>query len=189
MQMLPSSDSFNPLVRLVLDKYSKQPIPLVRTEVSDVVLSAELIATGAAVLFPEARNAIGALSGLMLLLGDWERSHTLSQEDPTSEGSYWHAIAHRIEPDSSNAAYWFKRVGKHPVFPNLYAEADTLLAGNRCGFSLKKEWNPLLFLDWCDSARSRPNSENERLTVALQQIEWNLLFHWCALKSTGARSI
>ena len=35
----------------------------------------------------------------MLLLGDWERSHELSQDNPSREGSYWHAIAHRIEPD------------------------------------------------------------------------------------------
>src|SRR3954451_5018344 len=78
----------------------------------------------AATLFPGARDANAALSGLLLLLGGWEQSHEISQDNPSPEGSYWHAIAHRIEPDSSNAGYWFRRVGVHPVFANLHGEAE-----------------------------------------------------------------
>ena len=62
-------------------------------------------------------------SGLLLLWDFLDESHAISQ---TMEGKgtprtadYWHAIMHRREPDPDNAAYWFRRVGKHPAFQSL----------------------------------------------------------------------
>lgn len=60
-----------------------------------------------------------AISGLWLLAGDWDRSHSISQNDSSPEGSFWHGIMHRSEGDYSNAKYWFRRVGKHGVFDEL----------------------------------------------------------------------
>ena len=139
MYMMPPPESLHPLVLRALEKCSQRPIPLVRTRTVESELSTELANTGAPILFPHTRNATSAMSGLMLAVGDWERSHAFSQEDSSLEGSYWHAIAHRIEPDSSSAAYWFRRVGSIPIFPDLYAEAGTTLAGNRCGFNFSKK--------------------------------------------------
>src|SRR5262245_27937857 len=54
-------------------------------------------------------------AGLWLAFGFLDESHTISQDLHTAEGSYWHALMHRREPDAGNAMYWFRRVGHHPV--------------------------------------------------------------------------
>lgn len=62
------------------------------------------------------------VSGLWLLAGELDLSHSLSQSDDSVEGSFWHGIMHRREGDFSNAKYWFRRVGEHPVFARLAQE-------------------------------------------------------------------
>ena len=59
-----------------------------------------------------------ARAGLYLLPGFWDDAHEIAQSIETVDGSYWHAIVHRQEPDPDNAAYWFQRVGQHPIFPS-----------------------------------------------------------------------
>src|SRR5262245_29639467 len=65
-------------------------------------------------------------AGLWLLHDFLDESHRISQELDTVEGSYWHAILHRREPDAANAAYWFRRVGQHPIFEALAKDAQAL---------------------------------------------------------------
>jgi hypothetical protein len=117
----------------------------------------------------------------LLLAGCWEESHELSQDIPSREGSYWHGIAHRIEPDSSNAGYWFRRVGEHPIFPELHRRASGILERRGAPWALKAAWDSFLFIEWCDQARQAPGTENERIALEIQREEWELLFEWCAL--------
>jgi len=168
-------------IAALLDK----SIPLTRTTFTRDAEARTIEDEGADALFPGARDGQAALSGLMLLLGEWERSHELSQDNPSREGSYWHAIAHRIEPDSSNAGYWFRKVGVHPIFAELEEQARAILAvNNPSGWRLKPAWDPLAFIAWCDEVRSRHTSgEAERVAVAIQRAEWLLLFKWCALNA------
>lgn len=58
-------------------------------------------------------------AGLWLLVDDLERSHAISQGIDTPTGSYWHAIMHRREGDFSNAKYWLRQAGSHPVWESL----------------------------------------------------------------------
>ncbi len=44
--------------------------------------------------------------------GNWERAHTLAQEQHDSAGSWVHAYLHRKEGDIGNAGYWYRRAGK-----------------------------------------------------------------------------
>ena len=55
------------------------------------------------------------LSALWLRNDFLDESHQISQSIETATGSYWHGIMHRREPDFSNAKYWFRRVGSHPI--------------------------------------------------------------------------
>jgi len=50
----------------------------------------------------------------------FDESHEIVQNVHSHEGSFWHAILHRQEPDSGNAAYWFRRVGAHKIFRDLF---------------------------------------------------------------------
>lgn len=175
---------YNARIRALLEK----SIPLTRAAFTRNAEARTIEDEGADALFPGARDAQAAMSGLMLLLGDWERSHELSQDNPSREGSYWHAIAHRIEPDSSNAGYWFRRVGVHPIFAELQERASAVLAvNNPSGWHLKPAWDPLAFIAWCDEARAqrhgKAGEEAESAAAAIQQAECRLLFEWCALHS------
>jgi hypothetical protein len=132
-------------------------------------------------LFPMARDAVASHAGLLLLLRCWDESHHISQNLSSVEGSYWHALAHRIEPDLGNANYWFRKVGRHPVFEPLHAFARTILEEDPVpGWTLKETWDPALFGSWCEDARTAQRSHKERTAIRIQQEEWNLLFFWCA---------
>src|SRR5437588_4341020 len=67
-------------------------------------------------------------AGMWLLFDFLDESHAISQELHTPEGSYWHGLLHRREPDFSNSAYWFRRVGAHSIYEPLRVEAARLAA-------------------------------------------------------------
>lgn len=133
----------------------------------------------AATLFPGAAHAQAAVAGLLLRLGYWDRSHQVSQDIGSPEGSYWHAMVHRIEPDPANAGYWFGQVGRHPIFPDLLTRAAAVLADHRPShWRLKRDWDPFLFTEWCGEAAGQ-GGELEAVAVRIQMAEWELLFDWC----------
>jgi len=158
-------------------------LPLIAAEIQPEALPGDLLASPAEKLFPDARDAKAALAGHLLLLGHWDLSHRISQDVESREGSYWHGIAHRIEPDSANAGYWFRRVGEHPIFRVLYKDAETLLASTKTGWRLKNSWDPYLFIKWCDEARSLPGSEKYLVACQIQRLVCEHLFSWCAVKT------
>jgi hypothetical protein len=160
-----------------------QNLPLSASECVPKELPAGLLSTPAEQLFPHGRDAKAALAGLLLLYGHWDLSHQVSQDVDSREGSYWHAIAHRIEPDSWNSGYWFRRVGEHPIFSQLRADTEAMLTGSKTGWRMKKAWDPALFNTWCDEARGFPGSEKHRLACQIQRQESDLLFSWCAVKT------
>jgi len=163
--------ALNESVSALLRDYS---IPLTRAEFRGSTEWRALEKKGIDNLFPGARDAQAAWSGLLLLLGEWERSHEISQDNSSPEGSYWHAIVHRQEPDAWNSGYWFDRVGKHPIYPALCAEALTL------GVDFGTVWDPKAFIEYCERARTRHGSDEKRKALEVQCAEWQLLFDWCA---------
>jgi hypothetical protein len=110
------------------------------------------------------------LAGLWLYCGRFEESHGISQELNTAEGSYWHAILHRQEPDDWNSGYWFRRVGRHPIFGELAARAKD--AGYGGG-----EWDAEGFIRYCAAARKEGGQKAE-LARRVQHIEFGLLMAW-----------
>ena len=172
-------DAVRDPVRGMLQKYSAHVLPLTRTGECSSDDAAGILGLSPTTLFPGARAAKGAVSGLLLLAGCWNESHEVSQDIASPEGSYWHAIAHRIEPDSSNAAYWFRRVGEHPIFAGLHRRASDILERG-APWALKQAWDPFLFIEWCGEARRTPGSDKEHAALTIQRAEWELLFEWCA---------
>jgi hypothetical protein len=77
-------------------------------------------------LFPGSREPDSMLAGLLLYLNCWDDAHNIAQDIPTADGSYWHAIVHRMEPDAANSGYWFRRVGRHAIFPDLQTRAQAI---------------------------------------------------------------
>lgn len=129
-------------------------------------------------------------SGLWLLYDFLDESHTISQDVPTIDGSYWHGIMHRREPDYGNAKYWFRRVPRHPVYAVLAAEARELAAGRKLDapaqfLASNTDWDPDNMIDLCE-AIARGRSQCRELAEEVAMAEWRLLFQHCYAGAIGA---
>jgi hypothetical protein len=176
-------NDYGPEVRaiLALDGDGWRLMPLAEGACSSSEAAAKLGSVRPRDLFARARAPEAALSGLWLYFSCLEQSHSLSQQIETPEGSFWHGVMHRQEPDPGNAAYWFRRTGTHPVFEPLRGEAGRILEGfPEVDFRLGVAWDPFAFIDFCERARRRPGSAEEEAAKLIQRAEWQLLFDYCA---------
>ena len=138
-----------------------------------------------AAMFPSVPHPLrlALAAGLLQVHDFWEASHDAAQQaDDRGErgtSAYWHGIAHRREPDAGNAAYWFRRVGRHPVFVPLVEAAKPLfeaegLASMAAKLIPKDAWNPSAMTELCTTAK--PGTPQERLARRIQRLEmWLLL--------------
>src|ERR1039458_6695276 len=145
---------------LALDGDGERLMPLAMERCSSEAARERLRTASAARLFAGARAP--------------EVAQDVAQAIATAEGSYWHAIVHRQEPDAGNAAYWFRQVGAHPIFPALARAAGQ-----------EGRWDPFAFIEMCEQARRQPGSELEARARAIQRVEWQLLFDYCARPAVG----
>jgi hypothetical protein len=169
---------------LALDGSGQRLMPLAHGRCSLEEARRRLGRVSANALFPNAPAPEAALSGLWLYFSCLEESHSLSQKIQTPDGSFWHGIMHRQEPDASNSGYWFRRVGNHPVFGRLLEEARLIAqAISEAGVSFGPTWDPFAFIELCEQARRERGSPRERLALEVQRAEWQLLFDHCARSS------
>lgn len=147
-------------------------------------LAVALSEDGVGQLFPAASrpDRLALLAGLLQVHDFWSASHEAAQEaDDLGErrfSAYWHGVAHRREPDPGNASYWFRRVGKHPLFPTLADAARTELENHgdeRWTARLigSGAWDPFALIDLCSGAR--PGTRERTLARRLQRLEMKLL--------------
>jgi hypothetical protein len=137
-------------------------------------LSIELLFAGQ--LVRDAEMAKCCVAGLWLHHDFLDESHTISQEISTVEGSYWHGIMHRREPDADNAKYWFRRVGAHPVIEKLPEMTRPLDYEYR---------SPFDFIDFCERVRGSGSMEKKTAEI-VQFLEWMLLFEHCWNSALGS---
>ncbi|MGO4882406.1 MAG: hypothetical protein ACLP59_16480 [Bryobacteraceae bacterium] len=157
---------------LALDGNGERLMPLAMERCSSEAARERLNAASARQLFPAARAPEAALAGLYVYFSGFDEAHGIAQDIATPEGSYWHAIVHRQEPDAGNAAYWFRQVGTHPIFAALARAAGQADA-----------WDPFAFIEVCEQARLNGDSNAETRAREIQRIEWQLLFDYCARRT------
>lgn len=133
-------------------------------------------------------GARACLAGIWLRYDFLEESHAISQDVETPTGSYWHGIMHRREPDYGNAKYWFRRVGKHPVFARLWPAAHAQAAatpGPEAQELLQwGGWNPYRFVDLCQRA-ANDTGPFQLMCRWIAVHEWELLFDHSYREATG----
>lgn len=153
--------------------------PLVQSRPRRPGLERALDDAAMSTLFPRAGkpNRLGLAAGLLQIHDFWEASHDAAQQaDDLGERSvsaYWHGIAHRREPDPGNAAYWFRRVGKHAVFGPLTEAVRPVIADSSFSGRLTPggHWDPFAFIDLCGSAKQ----DDAMLAREIQRLEMLLL--------------
>jgi hypothetical protein len=144
--------------------------------------------------------ALAFKAGLHLWNDSLDKSHTLSQHIENDTGSYWHGIMHRMEPDYSNAKYWFRQVGAHPAFAALQARAsqylhnEARLAAVDSGeigsllnnMSQQSVWDPYMFIDAIQMQESGTYPEDTRnLLENIQRLEIAVLLQYSYKQSCG----
>jgi len=127
-------------------------------------------------------------AGLWLIHNFLDESHEISQDLKNSTGSFWHGIMHRREGDFSNAKYWFRSTGAHPVLEELGGDVAEIVGDIPQDRSSLVDENgsldPFLFIDWCNDA-ARGESSHEAALRKLTRREWERLFDWCYRQAVG----
>ncbi|MGH9592634.1 MAG: hypothetical protein ACRD5L_06045 [Bryobacteraceae bacterium] len=134
-----------------------------------------------AVLFPGRERPEAPMTGLWLYFSCFNEAHELADRCLTPEGELWHAILHRQEPDSGNAAYWFRRAGCHPMFADLARESAKVTHRFPEAEFRVSDWDPFAFITFCERARQQPGSAQEQAAREIQRAEWQILFDYSAM--------
>ncbi len=167
--------------RMPLTAGSPQPMPLTTLTVEKA--------------FAHHKGAINApygnacLAAAYLFIDHWDTAHRIAQDLPTREGSYWHAIIHRREPDYWNSKYWFRRVGEHPVYPLLVQKIQSLPLNAELEKIIQQitqdnRWDPFAFVDACEHA---PQKGEQAVSACemIQDLEFKVLFQYCYERAIG----
>lgn len=138
-------------------------------------------------------DATALKAGLFCVHDYLDESHNYSQSVQNQglhqAGDYWHHIMHRREPDYSNAKYWSRVVGYHPIHdllpelvrplfdlyenPTVATWKDRLLQSNR--------WSLNTFVDCCEECESTQNPVLNELACRIQWVEMQLLLQKTSL--------
>ncbi len=153
------------------------PLPAI----DDSVSSDEQIAAARSLIKPWRGSQVE--SALWLVVGELDRSHSVSQNDSSAEGSFWHGIMHRREGDYSNAKYWFNRAGEIDaisLMTDSMALEIELIDDSRDG----KRFSPTKFVDEVKAEASRisTNAIGDQTEAKLKKISFYELisvFDWC----------
>jgi hypothetical protein len=120
------------------------------------------------------------MAGLWLYFNCFEEAHQLADSCDTGDGHLWHAILHRQEGDFGNAAYWFRKAGKHPIYSDLGQAASAITHRIPTAEFRTGRWDAFAFLAFCERALTQPQTEQELAAREIQRAEWQLLFDHCA---------
>jgi hypothetical protein len=142
-------------------------------------------------------DGVALKAGLLQIHNFLETSHQQSQsiegEGKHRSGDYWHAIMHRREPDYGNSKYWFRRVGRHPVFEPLARGATPFLkksqwagaAGWLSKLVTPRGWVPAAFVDMCQAAASSDDAGFVAAAGQIQRAEMLLLLEQTYADAAG----
>lgn len=147
------------------------PEPSSRKKLEELTIAAAF--AGKSLVNHDLANA--CLAGIWLYFDFLDQSHEISQAIASAEGSFWHAIMHRREPDAGNSKYWWRRVGDHSVLDQLRRLAPAV------GYAYS---TPFAFVDFVERARGKGN-DDERIARQIQLLEWRLLFNHCYRGAVG----
>ena len=142
----------------------------------EIASLANQVRTASHALKLDSRQEQLVLAAILLWHDHFGAAHEIAQEIEDADGSLLHGIAHRREPDYSNAKYWFRRAGRHACYAGLATAVAASAAANDVTLAAKllpgESWDPFAFVDACaNAARRPPDDEHKRLLQEIQRLE------------------
>ena len=134
------------------------------------------------------------LSGIWLFNNYLDESHSISQDNKSPTGSYWHGIMHRREGDFPNAKYWFRQVGEHPVFEIIDEQMganEKMYQSPQLADLASSGYDPFELVDHCRTVlrseteskspggEEEPNDDLRQFCEMVSNLEWWALFDYC----------
>ncbi len=115
-------------------------------------------------------------AGLLQCVDHWDASHEAAQEIETGPAAklsaWWHAIAHRREPDAFNANYWVRKAGPWPESANAalldLLKFEPIESSSR--FLKATRWQPDLYFQAV--AHTKRDSDDALPLRQLQRLEF-----------------
>ena len=150
------------------------PSPRIGVQAETVLRQALVSALRQLALSEEASDLVTAL--VLLWHDHLDAAHRIAQAIETPDGSLVHAIMHRREPDYWNSKYWWRRVGKHPCFPELAKRVRSFLEAKEEKTMLARllpsgAWDAFAFVDACEEAAGSAAEGRRELMREVQRIE------------------
>lgn len=141
-------------------------------------------------------DATAVKAGLLCIRDYLDESHQFSQsvqhEGRHRAGDYWHHIMHRREPDYSNAKYWSRAVGSHPLQDDLPAAVQSVfdqfqsspVENWKARLVSGGQWSLNAFVDCCAECATSGDQELNKFAKQIQWIEMQLLLQRTSLDAT-----
>ena len=60
--------------------------------------------------------------------GDWDKAHKIVKDEPTADAAWVHAYLHRVEGDTGNAGYWYRRAARPVAAGSLETEWERMVS-------------------------------------------------------------
>ncbi|WP_417383765.1 hypothetical protein [Gimesia sp.] len=144
-------------------------------------------------------DATALKAGLLCLHDYLDESHEYSQSVQSQgrhrAGDYWHHIMHRREPDYSNAKYWSRAVGYHPLHDELPTAVAPLferyagiahVASWQSRLVQNKRWLLNAFVDCCQECETTADPELNAFAKQVQWLEMLLLLQKTSLDAVSS---
>lgn len=167
------------------------PTPAKARELLAAIIPAQLLT----VPLSSDGHAYAMLAGLWLWHDALDECHEIAQKDNGKRDDaaitlcFWHAVMHRREGDFSNAKYWYARCTNHPVLQTMTPFVNDILhplPADKSYLRLSQGgWNPNAFVDLAEELQHRSADPRHGVAVALQKLEWRLLFDHCTRVAAG----
>ena len=129
-------------------------------------------------------------TGILLHYNQIDAAHDIVAQRTDPSACLWHAIIHRREGDYPNARYWVQRAGNHPVYGYIAQGAGAILAQmedlNESQLARQiSNWDATMFVKLCERGLTEQGAL-EQFCLQVQDLEWQVLFHFCYQHATGA---
>ena len=176
---------------------NRDPLPpLFPVQIWKPELSAQIVQADESALFSmdsSTRSTAWCRAGLLLLNDDLDAAHHIVQDSDDTTSAFWHAIIHRREGDASNSNYWWRKVGDHAAFGDVYEATQHVLQNENSDaarefssfLQRRKTWLPVEFVARCEAARNL--SSDEAWLRRVQLAEMSALLAWCRVETQGGK--